>query len=173
MMAAFSLESASAMPYQIIPLPADFLARVRAGHDDQGQPVEFSIAEGGEPLRDVLRRARPGEPIALASYCPFQAAGPYREFGPVFVGATAAPETVAFDSLPLPPARDYFSSTFVLRAYSGAERIVDAVLVAPGQAEEAIARFLGRPEVAFILARFAAYGCYACRIERVSARPGS
>jgi hypothetical protein len=168
MMRAFTLESISAMPYQIIPLPAAFLARVRAGHDDLGQPVEFSIAEGGEPLRDVLRRARPGEPIALASYCPFQAAGPYREFGPVFVGAAASPEAVPVESL---HARDYFSSTFVLRAYSSAERIVDAVLVAPDQADDAIAGLFGRPEVAFILARFVAYGCYACRIERISARP--
>jgi hypothetical protein len=168
MMAAFRPESTYAMPYQIIPLPADFLARVRAGQDDQGQPVEFSIAEGGEPLRDILRRARPGEAIALASYCPFQAAGPYREFGPVFISAAPSPETVPFE-----PERNYFSSTFVLRAYSAAERIVDAVLVAPDQAEEAIARLFGKPDVAFILARFAAYGCYACRIERVSVRPGS
>lgn len=160
------------MSYQIIPLPPEFLARVRMGHDDQGQPVELSVAQGGEPLRDLLRRARPGERIALASYCPFKVAGPYKEYGPVFVSAQASAETPALDRLPLAPAGDYLSRPFVLRAYSSAERIVSATIVAPEQAGETIARYLAAPEVAFILARFAAYGCYACRIERSPALNG-
>ncbi len=160
------------MPYHVIPLPAEFLARVRMGQDDQGQPVEVSVAQGGEPLRDLLRRARPGERIALASYCPFKVAGPYKEYGPVFVSAQASAETPVLDRLPLVPASDYLSRPFVLRAYSSAERIVDATIAAPELAGETIARFLATPEVAFILARFAAYGCYACRIERAPALNG-
>ncbi len=56
------------MSFQIRPLPQAFLDRVRnEGIDDQGEPVQRLIAQGGEPCRDVLRRARPGEAIPLAS----------------------------------------------------------------------------------------------------------
>jgi hypothetical protein len=79
------------IPFRIVPLPAAYLARVRAGLDDLGQPVERHTAAGGEPLRDCLRRARPGANL-------------------------------------------------------------DA--------------FFGRDDVAFVLARFAAYGCHAPRMER-------
>lgn len=68
--------------------------------------------------------------------------------------------------LPIGAAGAYFSRPFVLRAYSQDERIVDALITGPADAEANIASLFARGEVAFILARFAAYGCYACRIER-------
>src|SRR5258706_13487368 len=69
------------MKILIRPLPDSFLDRVRQQRlDDLGQPVRRLTAKGGEPCRDILRRARPGEEIILASYCPFEAAGPFREF---------------------------------------------------------------------------------------------
>ena len=150
------------MPFQIIPIPAEFVARVRSGFDDQAQPTEFHNAQGGEPLRDLLRRALPGERIALASFCPFQEDGPYKEFGPVFVSAAPSGEEPGLSALPA----GYLASPFVLRAYSSAERIVDAMVVEPEAAAAAIDGLLARQDVAFILARFLAYGCYACRIER-------
>ena len=155
------------MTYQIIPISEDFLSRARGGLDDQHFPVEFFEAKGGEPLRDVLRRAEPGEAIALASYSPHALNSPYKEFGPVYIRATPSGESVPLDSLPASPSRDYLRQTFVLRAYSQREHIVDSVLTTKHDAEKIIADFLEIPEVAFILARFGAYGCYACRIERV------
>jgi len=92
------------MNIHIAPLPQDFLSRVRErGLDDQMQPVRRYVStEGGEPCRDVLRRARPGEAVILASYCPFTQAGPYKEFGPVFVLAQASDEPVQRQVLPIP-----------------------------------------------------------------------
>lgn len=150
---------------RIVPLPAAFLARVRAGADDQGQPVEHHVARGGEPLRDCLRPALPGEAILLASYCPFTVAGPYKEYGPVFVAA-AAQAAPRLDALPVDGERPYLGATFVLRAYSADERIVDARLSSLQAAGDDLQALLGREEVAFVLARYAAYGCYALRIER-------
>lgn len=153
--------------YRIAPIRASFAERARReGVDDLGQPVEHLVAQGGEPCRDALRRAVKGERLILASYCPFSVAGPYREFGPVFILADPAAAPVGADTLPLDGPTPYIRTTFVLRAYSHDERIVDAALAEPGQAETRLAQMLARPDSAFVLARFGAYGCYACRIER-------
>ena len=118
------------MNINIAPLPADFLHRVRTlGIDDQGQPVKRLIAEGGEPCRDVLRRANPGEELILASFSPFAKSGPYKEFGPVFVLANESDESIDRTLLPIPIG--YLRERFVLRAYSGEESIVDAAMLSP------------------------------------------
>jgi len=162
---ASHLPTTPAAQPRIVALPSDFLARVRASLDDLGQPVERHVASGGEPLRDCLRRARPGEAILLASYCPFTVAGPYKEYGPVFVSseAQAMPD---LDGLPVHGERPYLGASFVLRAYSREERIVDACLSSPEAAADDLAKLFGREDTAFVLARFAAYGCYALRLER-------
>jgi len=150
----------------IVPLRPDFLVQVREqGIDDLGQPVERLTAVGGEPCRDVFRRARAGEALILASYCPFERVGPYREYGPVFVladGDAAAPPA----ALPVEGELPYLGASFVLRAYSSDERIVDAVLTTTVQAGAELARLFARHECAFVLARFPTYGCYALRIGR-------
>jgi hypothetical protein len=152
-------------PFRIIPLPTAFLERIRAGTDDLGQPVERHVATGGEPLRDCLRRALPGEIILLGSYCPFTLPGPYREYGPVFV-SNAAGEAPPLDVLPLQGQPPYLGASFVLRAYSADERIVDARLSSPQAAAADLDGFFARSEIAFVLARFTTYGCYALRMER-------
>ena len=157
------------MDLRTIPLPQAFLARVRQqGIDDQGQPVErLRSVAGGEPCRDVLRRARPGEELILASFGPFEKAGPYREFGPVFVLAEPS-EDPPSQSFPTSgnEAEAYFKDRLVLRAYSHDERILAAEMVEADDAPAAAERLLASPEVAFLQARFPTYGCFACRIER-------
>lgn len=154
----------------IKPLPQDFLTRVRErGLDDQLQPVRRYIStEGGEPCRDVLRQARPGEEVILASFCPYTQAGPYKEFGPVFVLAQPSDENVQRNVMPLPNGMSdaFLGERFALRAYDHSESIIDGELAQASEAETFIERFLQRPEVAFVQARFPAHGCFACRIER-------
>lgn len=53
---------------------------------------------------------------------------------------------------------------FVLRADSAQERIVDGQVVEAVEAEALLQTQLGRPDVAFVLARFAGDGCFAARI---------
>lgn len=159
------------MEIAIRPIREDFLLKVRnAGLDDQNQKVVRLVASGGEPCRDVLRRAMPGEELILASYCPFSVAGPYKEYGAVFVLAKPSGESVDYRSLPLPKGlpTDYLrDQPFVLRAYSKDEVIVTAELLEPASAHEVITRMFEDSQVEFILARYAAYGCYSFRIERV------
>src|SRR5688500_16816008 len=102
----------------IPPLPTDYLERVRhQGTDALGQPVKRVRASGGEPCRDVLRRARPGEELLLASFSPFTQVGPYKEYGPVFLLADASDEPVTRDLLPVIGAEPYLREQFVIRAY--------------------------------------------------------
>jgi hypothetical protein len=159
-----------AMPIAIRPVRSDFLLKVRdAGLDDQNQRVVHLAAAGGEPCRDVLRRALPGEALILASYCPFTVAGPYKEYGPIFVLASPSAESVDYQALPLPRgcAMDYLrDQPFVLRAYGKSEDILAAELSTPSQALNAVERLFANGQIDFVLARYAAYGCYAFRIER-------
>ncbi len=158
----------AAVPYQIVSIRGAFLQTAqRQGLDDQAQAVERHVASGGEPCRDVFRRASPGEALLLASYCPFELAGPYKEFGPVFVMADAAANpTTHPDSLAALTRNGYLGDQFVLRAYSAAERIVGGTVVTREQAEATLQDMLRDENVRFVLVRFAGYGCYACCIER-------
>jgi hypothetical protein len=162
----------SDLSYKIIPVKPTFLQRVRElGVDDQGQAVEHLIASGGEPCRDSLHRATAGEELILASYCPFEIAGPYKEYGPIFIRADEHEyqnTQVRPQHLPGLIAQHYLGQQFVLRAYSAQERIVDACLTTSLQCEKDLQSLLAKQEVEFVLVRFPTYGCYACRIERVS-----
>ena len=155
---------------RVAPLPTEFLNRVRTeGVDALGQPVKRLIAEGGEPCRDVLRRARKGEELILASFSPFSKPGPYREFGPVFVLAQESAEPVDHEAVPAGTAGDYLNAQFAIRAYSADEEIVDAALTNHASAQSVVEQFFARPDTAFLHVRFPAYGCFACRIERPAA----
>lgn len=159
------------MNIRIAAIPDRFLARVRSQDlDDLGQPVKRVVAEGGEPCRDVLRRARPGEELILASFTPFTQPGPYHEYGPIFVLANGSDEPVRRDSLEqvLGTGADYLKERFVVRAYSAAEEISDAALIASEEFSRTVERFLAASETAFLHVRFPAYGCFACRIDRAS-----
>lgn len=154
----------SATGFRIAPLPAEFAGRVRAnGPDDFGRISQVTIATGGEPVRDELRRAVAGERLILCSYQSVPLPSAFAETGPVYL--CAAPTTAA------PPAPDelppgYFNRLFALRAYNAANEIIDSILVEPSDAPALIRRWLARPEVSHLHARFAGHGCYACRFDR-------
>ncbi len=156
------------MPITIAPIPAAFLNRVRREDlDDLGQPVKHVEAQGGEPCRDVLRRAFPGEQLILASFTPFTKPGPYHEYGPVFVLAEESGEQVLRDRLPAAGSpTDYLREQFAVRAYSEDEKIVDAALIEAGDFDATIERFFRSNDVAFLHVRYPAYGCFSCRIDR-------
>lgn len=152
------------MNITLAPIPQTFLDRVRqTGLDDQQQPVRRVRAEGGEPCRDVLRRAREGEELILASFTPFAKPGPYKEYGPIFVLANATGEEVRREEL---LSNGYLREQFVIRAYSEEEAILDAALIRPTETAATIERLFEQAGTAFLHVRFPAYGCFACRIDR-------
>lgn len=160
--------TATEVAVSIAPIPNRFLDRVRLkGVDDLDQPVKRIVASGGEPCRDVLRRAQPGESLILASFTPFTKAGPYKEYGPIFVLAEPGATSPRRDELPRSgsPA-DYLREQFVIRAYTETEEIRDAALVRATDLAETVARFFALDATAFLHVRFPTYGCFAMRVDR-------
>ena len=156
------------MSVAIAGIPESFLRRVRVdGTDDLGQPVKRVVAEGGEPVRDVLRRAQPGEELILASFTPFTKSGPYKEYGPIFVLANPSGESVRRDALPRAGLdTTYLRQQFAVRAYTASEEIRDAALITSDAFETTVDRFLQSADTAFLHVRFPSYGCFALRIDR-------
>lgn len=155
------------MKIKISPIRAAFLDKARnQGFDDQNQAVEVLTAEGGEPCRDVLRAAKKGEKLILASYCPFDKAGPYKEFGPVFILAHHSDESVDLTQLPLAQKQGYLGDNFVIKVYCDDQRITLAKLTTPECVIADLECFFGNSKTCFVVLRYAAYGCYSLRIER-------
>ncbi len=153
-----------ALHFAIVPLPEFFVHRVRTTlRDDFGRAVEISVAHGGEPMRDQLRRAEPGERLILCGYQAIALPSAFAEIGPIYVSADAPAAAVFVDELP----PGYFNRTFALRAYDAMDRILESTLVEPAEAAEKIRALLARSGTAFLHARFAGHGCFAARIERL------
>lgn len=151
--------------FTITPLSPEFVDRVRATRrDDFGRAVRVTVATGGEPLRDQLRRAEPGERLILCSYQAVALPSEFAEVGPVFVSAEGVAGPAC--SGELPPG--YFNRLFAVRAYDAGDRIVRSTLVEPAEAPEKFRELLAPAGVACLHARFAGHGCYAARIARAS-----
>lgn len=162
-----ALTSDAFLRARVAPIPTEFLTRLRAtGLDAQGQQAKRVRAVGGEPCRDVLRRAAADEELLLASFSPFEKAGPYKEFGPVFVLANESGEAVERDAVEVGSEQNYLRSQFAIRAYSDAEEIVAAALVDAVDAQAVVDEFFARIDTAFLHVRFPTYGCFACRLDR-------
>lgn len=160
--ASTSLNRATA--FVVTPVSPAFADRVRrALRDDFNRTVGVTIAQGGEPLRDQLRRAAPGERIILCSHQAVPLPSPFAEIGPIFISAEpAAPAPLWRDELP----SGYFPRTLALRAYDGRHCITESAVCEPAATPGKIREFLSRPGVAYVHARFAGHGCYACRFDR-------
>jgi hypothetical protein len=153
------------MRYQVMPIPAAELHRIRAAKvDDFGNPVEARVNDDphSAPLRCCLRLAEVGERIALIAYRPFSAPGPYAEVGPVFIHADACEGYAEPDRFP----RGLAHRRLVLRGYDREGRIASAEFVDGTAAEAAIEAELARPEIAFLHFRAEKYGCFQFAVER-------
>ena len=135
-----------------------------AGADARGNPPEYhEVTEaGGTPLRCCLQEAEVGERVALLGWPLDLPDGPYAEVGPVFVhadGCAGYPEPERY------PA-GFVDQAQVQRAYDPQGRIPDARWVEPGAAEQSLAVFLARPEVAVVHSRNPMHGCYMFAVRR-------
>ena len=116
----------------------------------------------GYPDRIELRDADAGETVLLLNYLHQPAETPYRASHAIFVreGAEAAYDAIG----EVPPA--LCSRVISLRGFGADHCIVDADLADGKELEAAIGRLFALPDVAYIQAHYAKFGCYAARIER-------
>ena len=119
-------------------------------------------ADRGFPCRISLEDARRGESLILLNYVSHDTAGPYRSAYAIYVRESAEECEPYFDRLP----PTMVGRTLSLRGFDGQGILLDAILTAPGDAERGIVALFGDPDVAYIHAHNAAYGCFAARIDR-------
>jgi hypothetical protein len=148
-------------------LPAEELTPIRQrGVDDFGHPLRVSTndSEHGTPLRCCLRDARVGESVALISWRPLQEApaSVYAEVGPIFIHAHDCPGYQDHNSYP----DGFRHRQQVLRSYSAAGDMLDAVLIEGANAESGIAALLATPETVVLHSRNVKAGCYMFAVYR-------
>ena len=119
------------------------------------------IERPGFPCRIALDDAQPGQTVLLLNHVS-QDRGPYRASHAIFVTEGAVEPAVYQDAVP--PALD--RRILSLRAFDAHAMMVDAELVEPGGADEAIRRLFDQPEVRYIHAHNATRGCFAAAVER-------
>ena len=119
-------------------------------------------ASPGFPCRIGLRDADVGEEVILLNYTHQPAPTPYQSSHAIFIGQRSRDTYDRIDEVP----QQLKTRTLSLRAFNATGFIVDASLVEGKALEDAIDRLLSQPEVDYIHAHFARFGCYAARIER-------
>lgn len=155
--------SVAVTTYRHSGIPREVASRVRETmRDEFGNELFVWEHEAGAPCRQCLRISRPGEPLILFAYRPFETHNPYAEVGPVFIHAHAC-ETYA-DQEQFPA--DFAARTLTLRAYDERGWIVDGVVATPEAREAALARLFALDGVRFVHVRNPGWGCYDFRIER-------
>lgn len=115
------------------------------------------------PCRVRLDDLAPGATALLLSFEHQPAPTPYRQQGPIFVGADPDAHAAIYEN-EIPPAMA--RRPLSLRAFDAAGMMVDADLADGAAAGPLIQRMLSRPDVAYLHAHYARRGCFAARIDR-------
>jgi hypothetical protein len=115
----------------------------------------------GFPCRISLTDAAVGECVILVNFEHQAADTPFRARHAIYV----RPGEQTYDAVDDVPDQ-LRTRALSLRAFDDAGYMRDAKLVDGKLLEPAIGDLLDRPEVSYIQAHFAAFGCYAARIER-------
>jgi hypothetical protein len=151
-------------PFQIVAIPSAVAERVRTERVDAlGHPVVAVVdAEGGSPCRYCLEDARPGETMLLFSYSPVPTDGPYREVGPIYIHERPCARRPVSGEIPAQLRRRLLA----LRGYDAEGNLVTSDVVDGKELESLLEPLLARDDVAFVHARNARPGCYACAIVR-------
>jgi hypothetical protein len=126
-------------------------------------------ADRGFPCRIGLRDVGVGERVILLNYVSHDVAGPFRTAYAIYVGEQSQPARPFIDTLP-----DYLGSRALsLRAFDTDGLIVTAVLARPGESDAAVRKLFADERVAYIMAHFAAFGCFGAKIERHQEKGGA
>lgn len=149
--------------FRVVPLQTKIAEAARAAVEANAPDHAVLIADSphGYPCRHCLRWAQPGERMILFPFAAIPPGRPYSETGPIFVHAEPCERYAATDEFPAA-----FREGRTIRAYNSDHDMI-AAEIANGEGPEAgIARFLQKPETAFVHVRSATRGCFTMEIER-------
>lgn len=118
----------------------------------------------GYPCRISLQDSQPGDELLLMPFEHQPCASPYRASGPIYVRRGAQQAVLAPGELPPYVTRRAIS----LRAYDGADMMVDAGLAEGDALRGEIERLLRDARVRYIHLHNAKRGCFSCALERVA-----
>jgi hypothetical protein len=142
------------------PIPQDVAEQARRTLRD-GFGHRLHVERNQAPCRSCLRISKEPEELILLSYQPLPDTNPYAEVGPVFIHAHAC---MPYNAREFPA--DFLERELVVRAYNREGRIADAVVAAPGKAEEAATAFLADVRIAEVHVRHTSYTCYDFKVTR-------
>lgn len=154
------------MTYRIKGLdPSNFTHLVNLGDAqlaERGAVRITATSDRGFPCRVTLEDARAGEALILLHHVSHDVATPYRSAYAIYVRERATEAAVYEDEVP--PV--FEGRPLALRGFGADGMLKAAALAMPGEADEQIRSFLVNPDISYIDAHNAAYGCFAARIER-------
>ena len=154
------------MTYRIAGLPTDRFASL-LGRDDaelaeHGAVRVHADKKPGYPCRITLEDAEPGETLLLVHHEDHAVGTPYRNAYAIYVREQAGAPAEFVDTVP-PVMR---GRPIALRAFDSAGMLRTAALALKDDVDAQVRTLFDQPEIAYIHAHNAAYGCFAARIER-------
>lgn len=156
----FSMKNSN---FRIVPIRTEIAeaARRAASKGAPDHAIVTADCPDGYPCRHCLRWAQVGESMVLFPFAAIAPGKPYSESGPIFVHAEPCEQYATTDVFP-----PEFREGRVVRAYNSQDRLIDAEVPGEDGPEAVIARFLQKPETAFIHVRSVTRGCYTMEVQR-------
>lgn len=114
--------------------------------------------------RLTLVDAPVGEKLWLTSFVPQHSGSPYDSKEPIFIRQNARPALLSADELPV----FVNGRILAIRGYNPKGEILEARLASAPDLKATIYSLFMQPQIAYIHLHFAAYGCFACLIERAT-----
>ena len=154
------------MKYALSGLEPALFATLFAMNDDElasvGAQRVVADADRGFACRIRLADAGLGESLILINHLSHDVRGLFRTPYAIYVAERAVAPARYVDALPEGLTTRPLSS----RAFDRDRMIVTATLTIAGMGDAAIRLLFANARVAYIMAHFAAYGCFAARVER-------
>ena len=153
---AYTVKGLDPAPYrQLFSLSDEELAQ-------RGVVRMFVTEKSGFPCRVSLTDREIGERVLLINHISHDVSNPYRASHAIFIAEEAKAAAEFIDRVPPVFARRILS----LRGFEKDGMMADAVLSAPGEAEQGILHLFANPAIHMIHAHNAVRGCFSARIER-------
>lgn len=154
------------MAYTIEGLPQASFAPLFEMRDDElaaiGAMRTVATNKPGFPCRVSLEDAEPGEELILTHHVSHDVDTPFRMAHAIYIREDAKQADVLTDAVPAL----FATRTLGLRGFNSEGMMKKALLALPGEADAQIRTLFDIPEIAYIHAHNAAYGCFLAAIER-------